>query len=594
MLDFDICPIGNLSCPIGNLSLVACRIRGPRLVLTLVLLIASSTGFASQDIDRESVGMKSLGIGATFGRWPGGVVQYVYNPTGKPDYFSDDALFTRLLAEAMDEIENVAGVDFQYMGIDENAVILDFSDSVITVGWDDIGGAAGIAGPASQCSGQQRIALGYCQYVDGSVRFNNDVMDVDWDKGTAAASEHALIQVAIHELLHLLGIGHSDIPISIMYADPYTNLSHLHTDDVDVLRSMYGPSATPADPPTYSPPMTMNPSALQNNYLATDLSIQSEISTIGDAETATFVGLTWEAQPGPHDTVDIFVEDPAGFNYAIGNDDRDCDADPGFFCIFWFSAVRTEVLQTYPGLWKFHAIVNGDLVETHELDVQFTPPVTNEAPDTTLSFDVVAGSSPLTVNAILTINSDAEGDNVSATWHIPTVGEIGVDFGGSIGQDPRQFTFNADGEYEVYVEITDDGSRYGIPGSGNEAGAGFRFLYRQVISVGTQGPVDSDGDGVPDNEDAFPNDPNESVDTDGDGIGNNADSDDDGDTMPDDYELANGLDPLNAADAALDADGDGFTNLEEFQAGTDPQDAADFPERRKVPISILILLGEES
>jgi len=35
--------------------------------------------------------------------------------------------------------------------------------------------------------------------------------------------------------------------------------------------------------------------------------------------------------------------------------------------------------------------------------------------------------------------------------------------------------------------------------------------------------IDTDGDGVPDDQDAFPNDPNESVDTDGDGIGDNAD-----------------------------------------------------------------------
>jgi hypothetical protein len=36
-------------------------------------------------------------------------------------------------------------------------------------------------------------------------------------------------------------------------------------------------------------------------------------------------------------------------------------------------------------------------------------------------------------------------------------------------------------------------------------------------------PVDSDGDGVPDDQDAFPNDPNEDTDTDGDGVGDNAD-----------------------------------------------------------------------
>ena len=41
--------------------------------------------------------------------------------------------------------------------------------------------------------------------------------------------------------------------------------------------------------------------------------------------------------------------------------------------------------------------------------------------------------------------------------------------------------------------------------------------------------------------------------------------------MPDTYEIANGFDPLNAADADLDADGDGASNLEEFNAGRNPR-----------------------
>jgi len=61
-------------------------------------------------------------------------------------------------------------------------------------------------------------------------------------------------------------------------------------------------------------------------------------------------------------------------------------------------------------------------------------------------------------------------------------------------------------------------------------------------------PPDSDGDGVPDEEDAFPNDPNESVDTDGDGVGNNADPDDDGDGIMDSVEDA----APNAGDANAD------------------------------------------
>jgi hypothetical protein len=51
--------------------------------------------------------------------------------------------------------------------------------------------------------------------------------------------------------------------------------------------------------------------------------------------------------------------------------------------------------------------------------------------------------------------------------------------------------------------------------------------------VDPTGQVDSDGDGACDNNDDLPFDPNETVDTDGDGIGNNADADDDNDGVAD-------------------------------------------------------------
>ncbi|MFQ3190991.1 MAG: hypothetical protein ACI936_002127, partial [Paraglaciecola sp.] len=91
------------------------------------------------------------------------------------------------------------------------------------------------------------------------------------------------------------------------------------------------------------------------------------------------------------------------------------------------------------------------------------------------------------------------------------------------------------------------------------------------------GVHDSDGDLINNLEDAFPLDGAESVDTDNDGTGNNADTDDDNDNLPDTYETANNLNPLDASDAQQDTDNDGSTNIVEFEAGTDPNDANSMP-----------------
>ena len=52
-------------------------------------------------------------------------------------------------------------------------------------------------------------------------------------------------------------------------------------------------------------------------------------------------------------------------------------------------------------------------------------------------------------------------------------------------------------------------------------------------------------------------------------------ADSDGDGIPDEYEIAHGLDRFSAADAALDSDGDGVSNLQEFVFST----ASNVPDR---------------
>lgn len=83
---------------------------------------------------------------------------------------------------------------------------------------------------------------------------------------------------------------------------------------------------------------------------------------------------------------------------------------------------------------------------------------------------------------------------------------------------------------------------------------------------------DQDMDGVRDAADNCPTVSNTNrANADGDALGDACDPDADNDVMPNEFELAHGLDELRN-DAADDLDGDGLTNLAEFNLGTSPSD----------------------
>ena len=72
--------------------------------------------------------------------------------------------------------------------------------------------------------------------------------------------------------------------------------------------------------------------------------------------------------------------------------------------------------------------------------------------------------------------------------------------------------------------------------------------------TGDNADSDDDNDGMNDTSDAFPNDQNETTDTDGDGIGDNSDADDDGDGVADTTDNC----PYTANADQADADNDGI------------------------------------
>lgn len=87
---------------------------------------------------------------------------------------------------------------------------------------------------------------------------------------------------------------------------------------------------------------------------------------------------------------------------------------------------------------------------------------------------------------------------------------------------------------------------------------GFEDFEATGPGLGAFGPADTDGDGTPDNSDAFPNNPNGATDSDNDGIG-------------DEWELDHFGD-LVTADETTDYDGDTILDIEEFENDSNPAD----------------------
>lgn len=119
---------------------------------------------------------------------------------------------------------------------------------------------------------------------------------------------------------------------------------------------------------------------------------------------------------------------------------------------------------------------------------------------------------------------------------------------GAVAEGPRFFL--AAGSREL------DGGGIATAGKYNLTDAGARaFLNAVALFSEPSEVIDSDGDGVPDELDDFPEDPNETVDSDEDGIGDNADTDDDDDGVLD-VDDKFPLDENESADGDMDGIGD--------------------------------------
>ena len=442
-----------------------------------------------------------LGISDTYGRW-NSAINLVYDPDDAPARFSNSSEMVALINEAIAQWELVSGVNFVMTGIDANAPDDDFQgaqyDGLIRIYWGDAGGAAGRAGPNF---GQYNTSLGYFPYADGDLELNRD--NSIWD------SDFELVNVLVHELGHVIGLGHSENPASIMYADPYNFLAYPREDDIRAVQVLYGAPAKALDPAElvaewiYTPPPQAPSSVTQYLFKANQFIDKNAFISAGggnpittlDASAAnqTFVRLNSGGLGNFNNTVAIDIAatliavDPTGYIYSKRDWQLQCSANSACGGGF-ISFAESDVIKTIPGTWQIYVV---DEAANHlllNLPLEVDTTVSYNKPPTASVTVTSAGQTSATFTLA---SSDPENHKITAIWHPPGVedrdGDNFIDTEvrqtvGSSGNVSQTFDFSQAGTHTMYLEIIDNGPRYAGTNL-SAAGDGYQTLVKLVVTV---------------------------------------------------------------------------------------------------------------
>ena len=390
-------------------------------------------------------------------------------------------------------------------------------------------------------------------------------------------------------------------------AKDFSNLSEYDfPDSIEVL------GGAEADPPSLE--------AISIDKVTVDVTEESQTITI-TVDASDESGVDWENFYSFNRT-QLWFRDPGGtYHYALGNnenpgiltltiDNSDVGGEwqvgrltlvdvngnakdfsnltayglPDYLYVLKTDEPTSNISLSYTGLYEI-------LGETYDYEMLVT--AENLASEPTTSLDLSVSTGNLRVTSVRRENGSQACSLASSNYD------------STVSCTTSEIPANSSAVFRVSVTAGVTGSSWlnlNLLGETPDITLRDNYIY---LSSTVQEEADSDGDGTPDNIDAFPLDPTETTDTDGDGIGNNADIDDDGDGT-NDSEDTFPLDATEALDtdgdgignnADIDDDGDGFSDAYESANGSDPLDANSVPsvseeETGGLPIWMIYLVTQ--
>jgi hypothetical protein len=177
--------------------------------------------------------------GALNAKWPGGALTWYYNPAGQPADLSTDQIVATI-QRAMGRWSDVCNIAFHYQGLTSAAPNLDatfnFTDRIPVVGW----------GPLTGLRAQFAGYTNWWYSNSGSMVDADMVINTTASQPFNASRLFELEGLYVHEVGHMLGIQHSDVVRSVMYANPYHSYEFQRTlrgDDAAACAHIYGASA---------------------------------------------------------------------------------------------------------------------------------------------------------------------------------------------------------------------------------------------------------------------------------------------------------------------------------------------------------------